>query len=229
MSLLFKRIVSFARKRSNNPKKESEVLSQLLPSFSAIVSEDGGVLEKLSDVFSQDGNQNNFKSYVLEIGFGSGENILERAINNPDVGFIGCEVFTGGVVKLLESIDENQVKNIRIWHDDALELIARLPLDSLKLVYILHPDPWPKQKHKKRRLINAEFLKLITSKIMPNGDLLIITDHKDYAKHINQTVKEVEDILIRKHSNYPEITKTKYRLKAEAIGMDSEYFYLVKK
>lgn len=268
----FKRIVSFARKRSNNPQQEAKVLQELLPKFSVIVPEDGGLVEKLADlcrirvcqyiselldidevknkkvqgVFESEQHSVHlvhehaqdskvtpqsliFNKYILEVGFGSGENILDRAINNPKNAYIGCEVFTGGVVKLLKDIEDNQVKNIRIWHADAVELIMRLPLNSLNLVYILHPDPWPKQRHKKRRLINPEFLKLIASRMIPNGDLLIITDHEDYAKHINTVIKAVEDIFMRKTEDYPAITKTKYRLKAEANGIIPEYFYLVKK
>lgn len=224
MKLNFKRIVSFARKRSNNPKKEAEVLQELLPKFASIVPEDGGGIEKLADIFS-----NTYESYAMEIGFGSGENILHYAQTHPHVGYIGCEVFTGGVVKLLEDIDTNNLKNIRIWHDDAMELIARLPLNGLNFVYILYPDPWPKRKHNKRRLINAEFLKILASKMAPKSELLMVTDHKDYANHISNNLPEVTDIFERKFDNYPEISKTKYRLKAEAKGIESNYFYLVKK
>ncbi len=224
MTLNFKRIISFARKRSNNPKKEADILAKLLPQFAAIIPEDGGGLEKLSNVFGD-----NYEYYAMEIGFGSGENILHDAKTHSNIGYIGCEVFTGGVVKLLGNIENNNIKNIRIWHDDAIELIARLPLNALNFVYILYPDPWPKQKHKKRRLINAEFLKIIADKMAPQAELLMVTDHKDYAKHIAENLPEVTNIFEQKFDNYPEITKTKYRLKAEAKGIESNYFYLVKK
>lgn len=227
MTLNFKRIVSFARKRSNNPKKEAEILAKLLPKFAAITPEDGGALEKISDLFK--GSEKEYSTYAMEIGFGSGENILHDAKTNPSIGYIGCEVYTGGVVKLLNSIDNDDIKNIRIWHDDAVELIARLPLNSLNFVSILYPDPWPKTKHNKRRLINAEFLKLLSTKMAPDSKLLMVTDHKDYADHITKELPEVSDIFARQMNNYPEITKTKYRLKAEDKGIESNYFYLVKK
>lgn len=223
----FKRIVSLARKRSKNPEKEAKLLKELLPKFAAIVPEDGGVIEKISDVFFNSGIK--YESFVLEIGFGSGENILFNAKNNPDLGYIGCEVFTGGVVTLLEDIEENKLTNIRIWHDDALELISRFPLNSLKLVYILHPDPWPKQRHKKRRLINAEFLKLLATKMVQGAEVLMITDHEDYASSIALSVEEVMDIFTPKFDDYPTITKTKYRLKADNLGVESKYFCLAKK
>lgn len=220
----YKRIVSFARKRSSNPKQEAKILQELLPMHSVIVPEDGGMAEKISDICRQ-----SFSKYILEIGFGSGENILNLAKENVDAAYIGCEVFTAGVVKLLKQIKEDGVNNIRIWHDDAVELILRLPNNSLDLVYILHPDPWPKQKHKKRRLINKEFLTLLASKLKINGEVLIITDHKDYAKHITKVVSEVTNIYNQKYENFPPIFKTKYRLKAEALGDQPEYFYLTKK
>lgn len=224
MELNFRRIVSFARKRSNNPKKEAEILQKLLPKFAAIIPEDGGMLEKISDIFT-----GQYQNYVLEIGFGSGEHILYSAKTHHNNAYIGCEVFTGGVVKLLEAIELEDLKNIRIWHDDAVDFINRLPDNSLNMVYILYPDPWPKRRHNKRRLINAEFLRFLANKIAPNGQLLMVTDHKDYANHIAENIPEILDIFEQKFENYPEISKTKYRLKAEAQGIESNYFYLVKK
>ncbi len=227
MNLRFKRIVSLARKRTKNPVKETKLLQELLPKFAAIIPEDGGVVEKLADIFFN--HPINYQSYVLEIGFGSGENILFNAKNNQDQGYIGCEVFTGGVVNLLEDIQVNQLNNIRIWHDDALELIYKLPLNSLGLVYILHPDPWPKRRHHNRRLINAEFLRLLATKMAKNAEVLIITDHLDYANAVSAVTQEVTDIFSFKFDNYPSITKTKYRLKADAKGIESKYFCLIKK
>ena len=170
-----------------------------------------------------------YNSYVLEIGFGSGENILNLAKNNPDTGFIACEVFAGGVAKLLEDMQALEINNIRIWHDDALELIPRLPLNSLSLIYILHPDPWPKRRHHDRRLVNAENLKLLASKMLVGAKLLIITDHENYAQHIARVIPKVADLFDLEFDDYPEIVKTKYRLKAEAKGIESKYFCLVKK
>ena len=226
MTIIFKRIVSLARKRTKNSAQAKKTLQESLPKFTAIVPEDGGIVEKLADIFLKPVK---YSAYVLEIGFGSGENILFNAKNNPNCGYIGCEVFTDGVITLLEDIQDNQLDNIRIWHDDALELIPRLPLNSLDLVYILHPDPWPKRRHYKRRLIDAEFLRLLATKMAKNAEALIITDHEDYANHIAQVVTTVTDIFDFKYDNYPTITKTKYRLKADAQGIESKYFCLKKK
>ncbi len=221
MEPIFKRIVSFARKRVRNRSKETQLIQELLPSFKINLNDKA--IANIEELFPQ-----KYKAYVLEIGFGSGENILALAKNNPDVGYIGCEVFTGGVTSLLEDIKRDQINNIRIWHDDALELIKLIPENSLNLVYILHPDPWPKRRHNKRRLINAEFLKSIAPKMVNDSSLLIITDHEDYAEHISLVIEEVKDIFKRRFDDYPPIIKTKYRLKAEAKGDESEYFALTK-
>ncbi len=219
MNINFKRIVSFARKRVRNRDKETNILKNLLPEFEIKLNEDG--VKNIADIFPQ-----KYESYVLEIGFGSGENIIDLAKNNPANAYIGCEVFTGGVTTLLEEIRDNQISNIKIWHNDALDFIKLIPDYSLNLIYILHPDPWPKRRHNKRRLINADFLRVIAKKMAPNSSLLIITDHQDYAEHIELSVDEVKDIFIRQFDNYPAIVKTKYRLKAEAQGVESKYFGL---
>ena len=205
----FRRIVSFARKRTRNKEKVKEVLSTQLTNFA----------------IDKDNPLNVDGSYALEIGFGSGENILERAKENPEIIYIGCEVFTGGVAKLTEKIVQAQVNNIRIWHNDALELIPSLPNHSLSYIYILYPDPWPKTRHNKRRLINVELLKLLATKMKVGATLLMVTDHQSYAESISDSIAQVID-LYSVLEEKPEISKTKYHLKAEAKGIYSHYFCL---
>ena len=156
MSINFKRIVSFARKRLRNRAKETQIIENSLPEFMVVIPESG--IKDIADIFLE-----KYNSYVLEIGFGSGENILALAKNNLSTAYIGCEVFTGGVTTLLQGIKDDQINNIKIWHNDALELIQLTPDNSLDLVYILHPDPWPKRRHNKRRLINPEFLNILVT------------------------------------------------------------------
>lgn len=219
MDTKFKRIVSFARKRVRNKSKENELIESLFPQYKIELNDMG--IKNIGDLFAR-----KFNSYILEIGFGSGENIIAQALANPNNAYVGCEVFTSGVTTLLKEINEKNVHNIKIWHDDAMNLIDMIPDNSLDLVYILHPDPWPKQKHNKRRLINSQFLKDIAKKMQPSAKVLIITDHSGYAKHIEHAIAEVKDIFTREFENYPAIVKTKYRLKADAIGVESQYFCL---
>ena len=90
---------------------------------------------------------------ALEIGYGGGEHLARIAAESPQTGFIGCEVFSGGIAKLLEAIDARALGNVRLFTDDALKLLVRLPDASLDGAYLLYPDPWPKTRHHKRRFI----------------------------------------------------------------------------
>ncbi|MGI8612185.1 MAG: tRNA (guanosine(46)-N7)-methyltransferase TrmB [Sphingomicrobium sp.] len=118
----------------------------------------------------------------LEIGFGSGEHLAERADLLPDHGFVGCEPFINGVAAALAHIRDRRLANVRIWSSDALDVLRRLPDGALSFVYLLHPDPWPKARHSKRRMINDGPLDLIAAKLKPGGELRVATDHPTYLE-----------------------------------------------
>ena len=122
-----------------------------------------------------------FGELWLEIGFGGGEHLAARAREAPGVGFIGCEPFINGVAKLLAIIDAEKLANIRIRAGDARELIAVLPPACLSRVYILYPDPWPKRRQNKRRLISPETLAELARVLKPGGEVRFATDIDDYA------------------------------------------------
>ena len=213
----YKRIVSLARKRIRNKQKHFAFLQENLVKYKITAQEN---ISSLDDIF-----EHKFKSYALEIGFGDGNNIVNAAKNDQETGYIGCEVFTAGIIDTIKKAQENSLSNIKIWHQDALDFLKLIPNNSLKLIYILHPDPWPKTRHHKRRLINTEFLKTIKTKMAPGAQLLIITDHADYAQHISTCIDGLKD-LFTISENHPPIVKTKYRLKADALGVKSHYFCL---
>lgn len=125
-------------------------------------------------------------SLWLEIGFGGGEHLAALAHAHPQVHFIGCEPFLDGVAKLLARITEAGLSNIRICPEDVRPLLERLPEASLERVYILFPDPWPKQRHHKRRLINAALLAQLCRVLRPGGRLTVATDHAGYGEWILQ-------------------------------------------
>jgi tRNA (guanine-N7-)-methyltransferase len=102
-----------------------------------------------------------YKKLALEIGFGGGEHLLAQAEHNPDTLFIGCEPYINGVAKCLAGIDEQKISNIRLYTRDARELIEALPDACLDSVFILFPDPWPKLRHNKRRLVSAQTLSML--------------------------------------------------------------------
>jgi len=122
------------------------------------------------------------KDIHLEIGFGTGENLLHFARNNPDTGFIGCEPFINGVASLCKDIREHNIKNIRIWPDDARLLTARLKPQSLGCCFILNSDPWPKKRHHKRRFVQKETLDELHGLLKPGAALRMSSDHPGLAQ-----------------------------------------------
>jgi tRNA (guanine-N7-)-methyltransferase len=118
----------------------------------------------------------------LEIGFGGGEHLIWQADANPDVGLIGCEVFEDGVVKALSAIEQRGLANVRLSTDDARELLRQLPDASLERVFVLFPDPWPKKRHVKRRLVNRGLFDQLARVMRPDGELRIGTDIADYLR-----------------------------------------------
>jgi len=120
----------------------------------------------------------------LEIGFGGGEHLTAQAGGNPDVGIVGCEPFMNGVAKLLSQIDEDDLKNVRIHADDARDIFPDFPDGSLDRVFILFPDPWPKTKHHKRRLIQTALLDEMARMLKDGGEFRFASDHMGYVRWV---------------------------------------------
>jgi tRNA (guanine-N7-)-methyltransferase len=118
---------------------------------------------------------------VLEIGYGGGEHLARQAQEQPDTGFVGAEVFTGGIAKLVQAIDEQGLTNIRLYTEDALKLLQKLHDGSLDEVFLLYPDPWPKTRHHKRRFVSATTLGEFVRVLKPGGWFRFATDIEDYA------------------------------------------------
>jgi tRNA (guanine-N7-)-methyltransferase len=117
----------------------------------------------------------------IEVGFGGGEHLFWQAERNPEVGMIGAEPFLDGVVKALNAIEEQGLRNIRLLADDARPLLRWLPESSISRAFILFPDPWPKRRHAKRRLVTPQLLALLARAMRPNGEVRMATDIADYA------------------------------------------------
>lgn len=119
---------------------------------------------------------------VLEIGFGMGETTAEIAAANPGIDYLGVEVHTPGVGALLARIEALGLRNVRVIRHDAIDVVAHmLPPASLDGVHVFFPDPWPKKRHHKRRLLQPEFVALLASRLKPGGYLHVATDWEDYA------------------------------------------------
>lgn len=128
----------------------------------------------------------------FEIGFGSGEHLAARADLLPNHGFIGGEPYLNGVAAALGHVEEGRLANVRLHHGDALEVLGRIPDGALSFVYLLHPDPWPKAKHAKRRMMNDGPLDMIAAKLKQGGEFRFGTDHPVYLRHAM--------MMMRRHS-----------------------------
>ena len=167
----------------------------------------------------------------LEIGFGGGEHLAGQAAMRPGTGFIGCEPFLNGVVGALGHIREDGLENVRLYMGDALDVLNRLPDASLERVYLLHPDPWPKARHAKRRFMNAGPINMVARKLKPGGEFRFGTDHPVYVAHAMMVMQQqaanfgwqvatAQDFLTRP-ADWPE---TRYERKARRLGHEVWYF-----
>jgi len=121
---------------------------------------------------------------ALEIGFGKGEHLAFQAARHPTWGFIGAEPYLNGVAGLLAEVEDRDLPNVRIHRGDALDVLERLPDASLSAAYLLHPDPWPKARHAKRRFVNPGPLALLHTKLRARAQFRIATDHVNYMRHV---------------------------------------------
>jgi tRNA (guanine-N7-)-methyltransferase len=171
----------------------------------------------------------------FEIGFGAGEHLAWQAAQRPSSGFIGCEPFLNGIVGALAHIRDGELNNVRLHMGDALEALKRFPDGSLDRVYLLHPDPWPKARHAKRRMMNPGPLDRIAAKLKPGGEFRFGTDHPVYIRwammQMNKRrdfewqINAARDFQVRP-DDWPE---TRYERKARTVyGHEVWYFRYIK-
>ena len=170
----------------------------------------------------------------LEIGFGAGEHLAGQATAHPDHGFIGCEPFLNGVVGALNHIRDSGLTNIRLHMGDALGVIERLPDASLERVYLLHPDPWPKARHAKRRMVNPGPLDLIAAKLKVGGEFRLGTDDPTYCRWAMMVMRTRADFVWQATSASDFLTRpadwpqTRYEAKARRQGHEVWYFRYIR-
>ncbi len=165
----------------------------------------------------------------LEIGFGAGEHLAWQAEHHPDIGFIGCEIYVNGVASLLRHIDERHLANVRLVADDARLLLGALGDACLDRVFLLHPDPWPKNRHARRRFVNPENLDALARVMDDGAELRIATDHpvyKDWTLWQMGRRRDFEWLARRpqdlRHGG-PDWPATRYQRKAQGQGIDCLY------
>lgn len=163
------------RKGKTLTKKRAELIDTLLPDLT-LPFEKGRPDASIDphDFFDQ-----NYQEIWLEIGFGDGAHLAEQARRNPDVGFIGCEPFMNGVAGLLCEIDDDNIQNILIWPDDARDVMDAMKDASLDRLFLLHPDPWPKTRHHKRRFIQDTIVNQLARILKKGGEFRVATDDQD--------------------------------------------------
>ncbi len=134
-----------------------------------------------------------YEKIILEIGFGNGENTSFLASKNPNALIVASEVYLSGIGSLLNNIANNSLKNIKIFDQDVRELLFKLPNKIFDEIYIICPDPWPKARHHKRRLIKHDFLKILAKVLKKNGTAYISTDWENYAESIEEELEKTKD------------------------------------
>ena len=178
---------------------------------------------------------NEYNKNILEIGFGNGDNLVNMSLNKPNDLFIGCDAYYNGCVKLLKKIVNKNIKNIKIWPDDIHLIIKKFKKDFFDLILILQPDPWPKKKHKKRRLIQQKFLDDLNQILKYEGKLIISTDHNVMKSWVLENLHVRNDFLWVKNGFYytnikPKwIVNTKYSKKALENNKVVNWFFFKKK
>ena len=216
-------IRTFGRRKGHrlSPRKQ-RLLAEQLPGLR--INPDNPPPRPLADLFP------NSPSHIwLEIGFGAGEHLVWQAEANSQVGLIGCEPYINGVAALLTSVEEQGLANIRIWDGDARVVLDWLDDGTVARVFVLHPDPWPKARHHKRRLLSANTLDALGRIMAPGGELRVATDIGDYARSTLEAVQRsgifawtaecADDWRIRP----PDWPQTRYEKKARKEGRDAIY------
>ena len=176
-------IKSFSKARSRSSLKNKKILSKANEIF--FITEDDFEDFKLL-------NEDPFK-LNLEIGFGDGKYLSEQALNNPKQSFIGIEVFESGLANTYKKIEKFNITNLKLIQGDVAQIFSKNKSKNLfDLITIFFPDPWPKSKHKKRRLLKKNFFLILQSLLKKEGKIIIKTDWQDYAEEIIETLKDLK-------------------------------------
>jgi len=215
---------AFFGRRKGKPLRErqAEGMATLLPALKLDLQSEAPA--ELSELFPV-----SVEELRLEIGFGGGEHLVHRARENPQTGFIGIEPFVNSMAKLLSRVDELELKNIRVYDDDATQALDWLPDASLDHIDLLYPDPWPKRKHWKRRFVSQVNLDRFHRVLKPGGMFCFASDIDTY---VNWTL-----IHCRNHGGFEWLAEqssdwltpfagwpgTRYENKARREGRSSAY------
>ena len=219
----------FGRRRGRALRAgQRALLGELLPRV-ALTSPPSGRLESGTGLWAPG------QPVWLEIGFGAGEHLAAQAEHHREISLIGCEVFENGIAKLLARIERQRLDNVRVFADDARLLIAALPPSSVDRVFILFPDPWPKERHKKRRLVSGETLDRLAAIMRGGAELRLATDDPDYVSWMLERVTRhpAFEWLARRPADWRErptdSPPTRYEEKARAAGRAPYFLRIIRR
>ena len=227
--MYFNKIINFyGRTTGHIGKKANSLLENLLPNYALSLDsiKDGSFYNLATK----------YKAINLEIGFGSGDFIFNSSIKNPDTLYLGVEVFLNGVASLLDKVENyspnsktKAIPNLHIYNGNVYHLLEIFKENLFDNIYILFPDPWPKSRHHKRRLINQDNLNLFSKILKPTGNLRFVSDHYDYVEwalehlmasnNFSWNPEEVKDFSLPPADHF----ETKYERKAKAEGRKITY------
>ena len=209
-----RRRVLYGRRRGRKLRAgRAARVAAALPRLDIALPEDGVALQP-AGLFDR------AREVWLEIGFGAGEHLAAQAELHPDVGFIGCEPFLDGVAKLVAAIEERGLANVRLFRDDARLLLAALPPASIARAFVLFPDPWPKARHHKRRILSRDGFAALARVTRPEAELRAATDDEGYRDWmIEHAAAEGSFALVSHATERPDDwPPTRYEGKARAAG-----------
>ena len=203
------RIRSFVRRQGRTTPAQQRALINLWPRFGV---DPGDVVLDYDSLFGRSAPT------TLEIGFGNGLSLAQMALAEPENNFLGIDVYRPGIGSLLLALEQHQIGNVKTLEGDACDLLNQnIDTTSLDRVLILFPDPWPKKRHHKRRLVQPAFVELIASKLKPQGILHIATDWQEYAEHIRVTLDQSGDLTESPQADNPR-AQTKYERRGQNLG-----------
>jgi tRNA (guanine-N7-)-methyltransferase len=165
----------FGRRKGHRLRAhQADLIETLLPHLALDIAQSPPA--DLADLFDPPADQ-----VRLEIGFGGGEHLAAEALAQPNIGFIGCEPYVNGMAKILSRIETHNIGNVRLFAGDAAELLAWLPAQSLARIDLIHPDPWPKRRHWKRRFVQDATVARIARVLKPGAEFRFVSDIDDYC------------------------------------------------
>lgn len=209
------KIQSFVRRSGRLTLGQRTGLIDLWPQFGVDIP--SGIID-LKSLFKK------IQPITLEIGFGNGDSLLEMAINTPDQNFLGIEVYEAGIGRLINEANKHQLSNLKIIKADAVEVLEHhIKDDSFETFQLFFPDPWHKKKHHKRRIIQTDFLDLISNKLQDGGTMHMATDWENYAEYMMVTLEKHPHFKnamgAHKYSLRPEHRPiTKFERRGERLG-----------